>query len=142
MIDRREIIDIAGAQSLSPQIVEKDYALGWILAGIYQHEALAQDWIFKGDTCLKKCFFETYRFSEDLDFTLHDPVHLDAELLAASFAQIAEWVYEQTGIELPTNRQEFDVYLNPRGKPSCRGKIPYRARSPHAVRTFPTSSWT
>ena len=126
MIDRREIIDIAGAQSLSPQVVEKDYALGWILAGIYQHEALAQDWIFKGGTCLKKCFFETYRSSEDLDFTLHDPVHLDAELLAASFAQIAEWVYEQTGIELPTNRQEFDVYLNPRGNPSCRGKIPYR----------------
>ncbi len=33
MIDRREIIDIAGAQSLLPQVVEKDYVLGWILAG-------------------------------------------------------------------------------------------------------------
>jgi len=27
-------------------------------------------WAFKGGTCLKKCYFETYRFSEDLDFTL------------------------------------------------------------------------
>ena len=126
MIDRREIIDIAGAQSLSPQVVEKDYVLGWILAGIYQDEVLANDWIFKGGTCLKKCFFETYRFSEDLDFTLKDPVHLDTKFLAASFAQIAEWVYEQTGIELPADRQEFDVYANPRGNPSCRGKIPYR----------------
>ena len=42
MIDRREIIDIAGAQSLLPQVVEKDYVLGWILAGIYQHEVLAK----------------------------------------------------------------------------------------------------
>lgn len=35
-------------------------------------------------------------------------------------------MYEQTGIELPADRQEFDVYSNPRGNPSCQGKIPYR----------------
>ena len=34
-------------------------------------EALRESWLFKGGTCLKKCF-ETYRFSEDLDFTLTD----------------------------------------------------------------------
>ncbi|HEY0410225.1 MAG TPA: nucleotidyl transferase AbiEii/AbiGii toxin family protein [Candidatus Dormibacteraeota bacterium] len=29
----------------------------------------------KGGTCLRKCYYETYRFSEDLDFTLvgHGP---------------------------------------------------------------------
>ncbi len=27
-------------------------------------------WVFKGGTCLKKCYIETYRFSEDLDFTV------------------------------------------------------------------------
>jgi predicted nucleotidyltransferase component of viral defense system len=37
-----------------------------VLAGIYAHEELANSWLFKGGTCLKKCFFETYRFSEDL----------------------------------------------------------------------------
>lgn len=26
--------------------------------------------MFKGGTCLKKCYIETYRFSEDLDFTV------------------------------------------------------------------------
>jgi predicted nucleotidyltransferase component of viral defense system len=51
-------------------VVEKDYVLGWILAGMYGHEELAESWVFKGGTCLKKCYFETYRFSEDLDFTL------------------------------------------------------------------------
>ena len=77
MIDRREILDTATRLSLNPHIVEKDFVLGWILAGINAHDALAQSWIFKGGTCLKKCFFETYRFSEDLDFTLTDPAHLD-----------------------------------------------------------------
>ena len=42
-------------------MVEKDYALGWLLAGVYQQADLADDWIFKGGTCLKKCF-EPYRF--------------------------------------------------------------------------------
>jgi hypothetical protein len=26
--------------------------------------------VFKGGTCLKKCYLETFRFSEDLDFTV------------------------------------------------------------------------
>jgi len=34
-----------------------------MLAGIYAHEDLADRWIFKGGTCLKKRYFETYRFS-------------------------------------------------------------------------------
>lgn len=51
MIDRREILDIAGTLGLLPQVVEKDYVLGWILDGIYQQTALAKNWIFKGYTC-------------------------------------------------------------------------------------------
>lgn len=60
MIDKREIIDAATAFRLNPHITEKDYVLGWILWGIYGHDKLAESWIFKGGTCLKKCFFETY----------------------------------------------------------------------------------
>ena len=73
MIDRREILDTAETFGLLPHVVEKDYVLGWVLAGIYGQRTLAKSWIFKGGTCLKKCYFETYRFSEDLDFTLTDP---------------------------------------------------------------------
>ena len=72
MIDRREILEAASSFSLLPSVVEKDYVLGWILAGINAHEELSESWVFKGGTCLKKCYFETYRFSEDLDFTLRD----------------------------------------------------------------------
>ena len=69
MIDGREVLAIATTLGLLPNIVEKDYVLSWILAGIFQHPALTETWLFKGGTCLKKCFFETYRFSED--FRLH-----------------------------------------------------------------------
>ncbi len=77
MIDRSEILAVASDLSLSSDVVEKDYVLGWLLAGIYANAELSAAWIFKGGTCLKKCYFETYRFSEDLDFTITDKKHLD-----------------------------------------------------------------
>ena len=133
MIHRREILDMAETLGLLPQIVEKDYVLGWVLAGIYSQTALAGSYIFKGGTCLKKCFFENYRFSEDLDFTLTDPSYIDREFLASVFGDIEEWIYEQAGIEIPVERQEFEIFENPRGSVSCQGKLSYRG--PIAPRT-------
>jgi predicted nucleotidyltransferase component of viral defense system len=89
LIDRREILELATQTSLNPHVIEKDYVLGWVLAGIYAHEELAESWIFKGGTCLKKCFFETYRFSEDLDFTLRNEVQIDQVFLKRVFDKSA-----------------------------------------------------
>jgi predicted nucleotidyltransferase component of viral defense system len=50
---------------LRDDVVEKDYVLGWLLWGIGSNESLGASWVFKGGTCLKKCYIETYRFSED-----------------------------------------------------------------------------
>ena len=135
MIGKREILAMAQQTSLTPHVVEKDYVLGWMLAGISGHKDLAESWVFKGGTCLKKCFFETYRFSEDLDFTLRKPDHLDVNFLKGTFSEIGDWIYDQTGIEIPADKQEFDVYQNPRGKDSCQGKISYKGpvSSTHAL---------
>ena len=70
MIEKNEVIAMANGLSLSPDTVEKDYVLSWLLWGINNHKDLSQAWLFKGGTSLKKCFFETFRFSEDLDFTV------------------------------------------------------------------------
>jgi predicted nucleotidyltransferase component of viral defense system len=125
MIDRREILDTSSRVSLNPHVVEKDYVLGWVLAGIYAHEELADSWLFKGGTCLKKCFFETYRFSEDLDFTLRDESHIDEDFLRTTFGEIGAWIYEETGIEMPADKQDFDIFTNQRGSLSCQGKLSY-----------------
>ena len=81
MIDRQEIRDFSREFGLAANVIEKDYAFGWVLAGISNHPALASSWVFKGGTCLKKCYFETYRFSEDLDFTLTNPEHMEQGFL-------------------------------------------------------------
>jgi predicted nucleotidyltransferase component of viral defense system len=138
MIAKEEILRIAGQLGLGPQMVEKDYALGWLLAGVFGNGRIADSWVFKGGTCLKKCFFETYRFSEDLDFSLRDPSHVDEAFLREVFAEISVWVYEQCGLELPADRQDFDVYVNPRGNKNCQGKITFRGPvTPSAAASWP-----
>ncbi|MFO8049847.1 MAG: nucleotidyl transferase AbiEii/AbiGii toxin family protein, partial [Desulfosudaceae bacterium] len=111
---------------LRANVIEKDYVLGWVLAGIFNHKEIGGSWSFKGGTCLKKCYFETYRFSEDLDFTLTDPKHLDQDFLVSCFEEIAEWVHDTTGIEVPRDLIRFDVYENNRGGMSAQGRIGYR----------------
>jgi predicted nucleotidyltransferase component of viral defense system len=51
-------------------VLEKDYALSYLLAGIVATPALHESLILKGGTALRKGYFDDYRFSEDLDFSL------------------------------------------------------------------------
>ena len=126
MIDRPEIMEFAREFGLAPNVVEKDYVLGWLLAGISIHSELGNAWVFKGGTCLRKCYFETYRFSEDLDFTLPDTSTLDETRLRQIFNDISEWVYDQAGIECPRDTFRFEVYKNNRGGMSAEGRVGYR----------------
>jgi len=51
------------------EVLERDYLLSWVLAGIGEVADLHGALVFKGGTALKKCYFGDYRFSEDLDFS-------------------------------------------------------------------------
>ena len=126
MIPKNELVDLATQANLQTHVIEKDYVLGWLLAGINQRPELRESWVFKGGTCLKKCYFETYRFSEDLDFTLRDKVHINADFLRDTFTGIAAWIYETSGIEIPADMLRFEVYTNPRGVESCQGRVYYK----------------
>ena len=111
MISKDEILAFADETGLTPNVAEKDYVLGWLLAAINTNPVLSQSWVFKGGTCLKKCYFETYRFSEDLDFTLRDQTHINEVILKEQFTSVAEWLYEETGIEIPTSSIRFPIYI-------------------------------
>lgn len=137
MITKDEILRVADETGLTPRVVEKDYVLGWLLAAVDANAELSASWVFKGGTCLKKCYFETYRFSEDLDFTLQDEAHLDEAFLIAQFTSIAEWLYEASGIEIPVDRLRFDVYENPRGHKSCEGRVYYQSHFSSGKQSIP-----
>src|SRR3989344_2754506 len=49
--------------------IEKDVVISKILCHLMQDKDFSQNYAFKGGTCLTKCYFGYYRFSEDMDFT-------------------------------------------------------------------------
>lgn len=50
-------------------IIEKDYALSYLMASITATDGLGENLVLKGGTALKKLYFSDYRFSEDLDYS-------------------------------------------------------------------------
>jgi len=125
MIEKSEVLKLAAGLGLQPDTVEKDYVLGWMLDGINKHGNLKTKWLFKGGTSLKKCFFETFRFSEDLDFTVTDQAHLDENFLINAFKEIADTLYEATGIEFSKDMFKFKILTKEKGKLSAQGQIHY-----------------
>ena len=53
-------------------LIEKDLILHQILMDLSQDNFFADNFLFKGGTCLIKCYFGYLRFSEDIDFTWKD----------------------------------------------------------------------
>lgn len=126
MIGKQDIIDRAAEWQLRPDVVEKDYALGWLLAALAEHPETSQQWVFKGGTCLKKCYFETYRFSEDLDFSLLPGArYTEGELLAA-LRQVATRAAELSGVDFPADDVVVIARQNLRGQPTFEVRLPYR----------------
>ena len=125
MIDKNEIFGIAKKQKVPISTIEKDYVLSWFLAAIQHQKELFNNWIFKGGTCLRKCYFENYRFSEDLDFTLHDSSHINERFLKSTFMHIANWIYEEVGIKIPSDGIKIEIFPNKQRKEISQISIKY-----------------
>lgn len=94
MIGRPEIQRLARAGGVDERTQERDYVLAWLLAGMAVED---MGLVFKGGTCLRRCYIRGYRYSEDLDFTLPEGV---ARVTAAD--AVSAWcrfIGEQTGIQ-------------------------------------------
>ncbi len=124
MILKQEITFFAGTLGLLPTTVEKDYVLSWVLYGISQHPQLSE-WFFKGGTCLKKCYFETYRFSEDLDFTVPKGAIYSEPSIRTALDEVANFVYESVGVNLRTREIEVKESINKNGKKTYVAKYTY-----------------
>ncbi len=116
------------------EVLERDYLLSWILAGIDRVPALGGKLVFKGGTALRKCYFGDYRFSEDLDFSGRNgtPAGDAMEVLvhaacAAGERMLAEYAPVAINCERYVERNP-----HPRGQEafSIRAQLPWQNR-PH-----------
>jgi uncharacterized protein len=131
MIKPGEIQQKANAVGVRDQQIEKDYILSWILFGISKHEELSKTIVFKGGTVLKKVYFEDYRFSEDLDFTLLN-AEISNEQIFAWFKEVFEIIKDEANIPLDiidNNEQEegginfYISYIGPLGGQGNNKKV-------------------
>lgn len=69
LIDLAQVTKAAARDGVTAQVVERDYVLSHVLSGLYSMDETDRI-IFKGGTALRACYFEEYRYSADLDFSL------------------------------------------------------------------------
>ncbi|MHB1844238.1 MAG: nucleotidyl transferase AbiEii/AbiGii toxin family protein [Deltaproteobacteria bacterium] len=135
MIAKTDLLARSAEWGLRPDVVEKDYVLGWLLAGFALHPATSRHWVFKGGTCLKKCYLETFRFSEDLDFSLLPDGAYTVDELRQLVVEAAELAATESGISFPPDGVDVLPRRDKLGRPTFVGKIAYRG--PLAVPTGP-----
>jgi predicted nucleotidyltransferase component of viral defense system len=97
MILKKEIEVKAEEHSIPKSTIDKDWVLGHFIDAIFSIPECKENLIFKGGTCLRKCYFPNYRFSEDLDFTCINP---NFELTKKILHQLVQILNERTELQL------------------------------------------
>lgn len=115
-------------------VLERDYLLSWILAGIGEVDSLRDTLVFKGGTALKKCWFGDYRFSEDLDFSGTKDVPAGEameEAMQATCQAASRLLDEYAPVEIICHRySEKDPHPGGQEAFTIRAKLPWQ-REPH-----------
>jgi len=116
-----------------PRIVELDYVLGWVLWRIAGSEYLSGRLVFKGGTCLRKCYFPDYRFSEDLDFTATE--WFGWEELEEAVDQAFSTAAELSGIDFAAQEPRMRIIQEEYGWETLR--LTHYWRGPHTTTGSP-----
>ena len=99
MMTTAQLHRVAEKEGLRFGQAEKDYVILWLLSGLAKAGAKKHGWVFKGGTCLRHCYYEGYRFSEDIDFSCRpEGENLEASLRLLD--TVATWVLNESGIRL------------------------------------------
>ncbi len=122
VISERDLRARVAEWGLRDDVVEKDYVLGWVLAGIGTEPALRDGWVFKGGTCLKKCYLETFRFSEDLDFTVLEDGPIAENEVLGQLDRMLDRIGQESGLDFTVREPRLRV--RPNG--SLEGRVYYR----------------
>ena len=124
MISEAEIRRISAATRVDPMVVDLDYSLGWFLLGMRKTSTSLGGLLFKGGTCLRKCYFHDYRFSEDLDFTATK--YLSRADIEDWVKKSVDWVSNYDGPDFHVQPIHLEVVDDEYGNESYQARIYYR----------------
>jgi predicted nucleotidyltransferase component of viral defense system len=114
-----------------------DYSLSWFIAAFYHANALEGQVCFKGGTCLRKCYFSDYRFSEDLDFTA--TIALGPEKLLDWVERAVRWAENADGPDYRAAPPRLETVSDEYGDETYQIRVYYRgplrwSGAPRAIR--------
>ena len=137
MIAEAEVRRWAARWRVDPMVVDLDYSLGWFLAAFNRAGQLSSPLRFKGGTCLRKCYFADYRFSEDLDFTAE--AFLTSGQLLESVEHALRWSADHDGPDFAALPPRLEVVADDYGRESYQVRVYYRgplrwSGTPRAIR--------
>lgn len=98
-----------GGRRIPENILERDYCIAWFLIGLSRSK-LRDKLAFKGGTALRRCHFSEYRFSEDLDFSMLQPLSFDE--LKQELEPIYEEVKRASNITFRFSRPDPTTHQN------------------------------
>lgn len=123
MISTGEVQRTAGAFGLEPRVIDLDYVLGCYLCFLGNQSTIQKKWLFKGGTALRKCYFEEYCFSEDLDFTVLDIISVENLRNILRSTNIA--MQDAIGIRTDDRELVVDIIEDDYGRESYEARIYY-----------------
>lgn len=113
-------------------IIEKDYALSYLLAAIAETPGLGDGIALKGGTALRKLYYPGHRFSEDLDYSTLTPGPIPdiAQKMAEAVRGMGEMLYQ---------RGPFQIEFEPLSlrEPHPGGQVSYFVRLQFPVQRQP-----
>lgn len=126
MISKQELIKKQKELGLPLATIEKDYILSLILACLYRHPLIRDNWVFKGGTCLKKIYFSDYRFSEDLDFTLKKEASINPRDIEAYLLESFKVGADLFGLKIDKNNISIAPFPD-KGGMFIQIKVPFQS---------------
>lgn len=97
-------------------LLEKDLILHRLLVELESIKQFRDNFAFKGGTCLMKCYFGYYRFSEDLDFTYINTKEFDGnsekqtrKILSeriSNLSKIIEEISNKIGLDFKSDKKD------------------------------------
>lgn len=124
MIGAAELRRCAARWGVDPIVVDLDYSLGWFIAALYSANEITDRLCFKGGTCLRKCYFTDYRFSEDLDFTA--TAHLSPDRLLEWVERATRWAAEMDGPDYRASPPHLESVQDEYGSETYQVRVYYR----------------
>lgn len=106
MIDRDEIVAKSEEFEIHTSNVQRDYVFGWFIAGIYTQCELKDYFVLKGGNCFRKAYFESTRFSNDLDFSLRSD--LTEDFIKKELDNVCDFVHGNAGIVFDKGRSRVE----------------------------------